>query len=505
MGRWREGLERSKSLEAFAEDRSHDVFKLARLGLRTTPATRTHDANFDNKERRAGRPAALFPHVRDAASAEEDAAFPVVAFAGTFAIYASCYLARNNAAVAKIAYGGALSTAHLASADAAFLSAYTLSSFLFASASEKAGGWRVACVGLLAAGLSQAGVVTLPGGAAPDWRALAACYALNGLSQGALFPACKAVLANSIPARIRGKAIAAWNTSFYLGGVAATAVASQLLSMGYDWRALYLLPACLLSSLALGLLPLDPGEGTEFGAGLAPGGTTAIATATVSSSGGYELWGCGLTYAAVKMLRYSLMLWLPLLLADRGLAVALAAATAACVDIGSVAGSVVGGAVVDKTKGDADFAAMVSLVSLGLLLPLLPTAATIPDATLRQLALVGAALSVGIATGAAETVQGSLAPLAIAERLGGAPGRAVGFVNGCGSVGSMLAAPLLPLLSVLAVRMGMHSTDALGLLAPVAGASAAMVYVFGRKRIGRSKAGLLHEYVGHRCLKCERF
>ncbi|EOD26981.1 hypothetical protein EMIHUDRAFT_236172 [Emiliania huxleyi CCMP1516] len=419
------------------------------LGLRTTPATRTHDANFDNKERRAGRPAALFPHVRDAASAEEDAAFPVVAFAGTFAIYASCYLARNNAAVAKIAYGGALSTAHLASADAAFLSAYTLSSFLFASASEKAGGWRVACVGLLAAGLSQAGVVTLPGGAAPDWRALAACYALNGLSQGALFPACKAVLANSIPARIRGKAIAAWNTSFYLGGVAATAVASQLLSMGYDWRALYLLPACLLSSLALGLLPLDPGEGTEFGAGLAPGGTTAIATATVSSSGGYELWGCGLTYAAVKMLRYSLML-------------------------------------------------------LGLLLPLLPTAATIPDAMLRQLALVGAALSVGIATGAAETVQGSLAPLAIAERLGGAPGRAVGFVNGCGSVGSMLAAPLLPLLSVLAVRMGMHSTDALGLLAPVAGASAAMVYVFGRKRIGRSKAGLLHEYMGHRCLKYER-
>lgn len=158
------------------------MFQLARLGLRTTPATRTHDANFDNKERRAGRPAALCPHVRDAASAEEDAAFPVVAFAGTFAIYASCYLARNNAAVAKIAYGGALSTAHLASADAAFLSAYTLSSFLFASASEKAGGWRVACVGLLAAGLSQAGVVTLPGGAAPDWRALAACYALNGLS-----------------------------------------------------------------------------------------------------------------------------------------------------------------------------------------------------------------------------------------------------------------------------------------------------------------------------------
>ena len=87
---------------------------------------------------------------------------------------------------------------------------------------------------------------------------------------------------------------------------------------------------------ALGLLPLDPGEGTEFGAGLAPGGTTAIATATVSSSGGYyELWGCGLTYAAVKMLRYSLMLWLPLLLADRGLAVALAAATAACSVVGA--------------------------------------------------------------------------------------------------------------------------------------------------------------------------
>ena len=89
------------------------------------------------------------------------------------------------------------------------------------------------------------------------------------------------------------------------------------------------------------------------------------------------------------------------------------------------------------------------------------------------------AAGIGFSTGAAETVQGSLAPLNIAERTGGAPGRAIGFVNGCGSAGTVASAPLIPALAAFAVSSGGCPTDAVALLTPAVLGGAAMVAGFG--------------------------
>jgi sugar phosphate permease len=274
----------------------------------------------------------------------------LLAFVGTYAAYAGCYLARNNSAVAKAALGADLGFPQqtLGALDAAFLTAYTLGSFALGPLTDAVGAWPCLAVGLAGVGACQAGLAWGGATAAPP---LAALYAANGLLQSALYPACKKVMAEHFGEKSRGAALGQWSTCYYAGSIASTALATQLLAGSGGgpgaWRVVFAAPAMLLPLLAAALLPVAaamPPSPTH--AELAPPAAAADGTAAGAAApdaGGLlaaypaPIWVCSLSYAVIKCTRYAFLLWLPLyLINDAGLSLASAGATAALFDAGSI-------------------------------------------------------------------------------------------------------------------------------------------------------------------------
>jgi OPA family sugar phosphate sensor protein UhpC-like MFS transporter len=269
--------------------------------------------------------------------------------------------ARNNSAVAKSALGDDLGFAQstLGNMDASFLTAYTLGSFALGPLTDAVGAWPCLVVGLAGVGAVQAG---LAWGGASSAPSLAALYALNGLLQSALYPACKKVMAEHFGEKSRGAALGQWSTCYYLGSIASTTLATQLLAGGAGagadvaaaggWRIVFAAPALLLPLIAAALLPVaaalppSPTHADEpAAAAIAPSADADAATAAApapSSSSLFDaypapIWVCSLSYAVIKCTRYAFLLWLPLyLINDANLSLAAAGATAALFDVGSI-------------------------------------------------------------------------------------------------------------------------------------------------------------------------
>jgi sugar phosphate permease len=128
-------------------------------------------------------------------------------------------------------------------------------------------------------------------------------------------------------------------------------------------------------------------------------------------------------------------------------------------------GSLLAGSLSDRLGQQAGLASAM-LAPLAALLFAFPAVATGPFSAIPG-ALPATVLALGVLIGGPETLQGSVAPLRYAP-----PARraaAIGFVNGWGSAGTVLAAPLIPL---VAARVGgmEHAFALLGPLAAMAGA-----------------------------------
>ena len=413
----------------------------------------------------------------------------LLAFSTTFVAYAACYLARNNAAVAKSVLSTAgLSDLTMGNLDAAFLIAYTAGSFALGSVTDRLGAWPALAGGLLGSGLCQGGLALL---GTTEAAPLAAFYAFNGLFQSILYPACKKIMGDNFDAsKGRGAALGGWSTCYYLGSIASTALASHLLATYHgagpdSWRVVFMAPALVLPLLALATVPvraaLEAETRAETGIAatprLAPLPAVAssshqvlVAPSTADSDGadhwlGYPpaIWMTALSYALVKCTRYAFFLWLPLyLVADVHLSFQQAAFTAALFDVGSVGGSLLGGVLSDRLGQQAGLCTAL-LAPLAAILCALPVVA---DST-SPAALPVAILALGLCIGGAETLQGAVAPLRYSS-----PHRraaSVGFVNGWGSVGTVVAAPAIPAVAA-AVGGIQHAFSLLGPLAAMAGA-----------------------------------
>jgi sugar phosphate permease len=151
-----------------------------------------------------------------------------------------------------------------------------------------------------------------------------------------------------------------------------------------------------------------------------------------------ELWCYGLSYFCIKLIRYSLLFWLPYFLAqtleysDEN-----AAYTSLALEVGGTIGVVLVGVLSDRVRWSR--AAVSALCLVGLCLALFVyksllfglAAGGLRDAiNLAGLALIGAALF----------APDSLLAGAAAQDIGGvrAASTATGFVNGMGSLGAML-------------------------------------------------------------------
>ena len=395
-----------------------------------------------------------------------------VAFTTTFVAYASCYLARNNAAVAKsVLTGPAIgwSSETLGNLDASFLVAYTLGSFTLGSVTDRLGAWPALMGGLLGSGLCQGGLALT--GANHGVLPMGALFFSNGLFQSILYPACKKIMGDSFDAgKGRGSALGAWSTCYYIGSIISTALASQLLAAhaaGPDgWRIVFAAPALVLPALALATVPIR----LLLDAEPKPAAVSEAAAASETSEAGVRtlfsypasIWMTSISYALVKCTRYAFLLWLPLyLVTDVHMSFQQAAFTAALFDVGSVAGSLGAGVMSDRLGQQAGLATamMAPLAALLCTLPMIADAAS-------PAALPLAILALGLCIGGAETLQGAVAPL----RYSAPESRAasVGFVNGWGSLGTVLAAPAIPAVAAAAGGID-HAFALLGPLATMAG------------------------------------
>lgn len=421
-------------------------------------------------------------------------------FGGTYLAYASSYFARNNAAVVKaplLGLQGLLEapispTAVLGCLDAGFLIAYALGSFIVPAVLDldNQEPWKVVWIGLAVAGVSQLGLCLtwffLLGpsfGYLQLGAALVFCL-LNGFAQSVLYPTCKKLMADTFGSN--GTILGAWNTCYYLGGVASTLIAAGMVD-SFSWPAAFFGPGLILLLVSsLGAVSplflawagsqvvgvdaagaLDRREAAKP-TGDAASGVLDPCSGDAASGVGDRLWQLlrpsrlevkivAGQYFAIKLIRYVFGLWLPLLLvASRGAledggSLLEVGRTVATFDIGSIVGSLAVGALAEKVgKGALPALVLGTSLSLALLLPVLPSAVAASSgaaAAAASASMMMALLALGVATGGAETLLGSICPIHYALRSGGSVSSAVASVNGYGSLGTVASALVLPFLA----------------------------------------------------------
>jgi sugar phosphate permease len=362
-----------------------------------------------------------------------------LAFAVTWFAYASYYLGRKGFSVTKVAVARELGvgTPALAAIDTAFLVAYALGQLPSGVLADRIGARKLVAAGLLVSALACAAF-----GAGRSALVLGACFALNGLAQATGWPGTTKAMAEWTPPADRGRVMGAWCTCYQVGGLAATTLAAFLLAR-FGWRAAFYGPALwlLVMSAAVFLLlrpgPLraggdDGSDGEHAGRQL----NRSLPPPRRGALGNRLLYSYGACYFCLKLIRYSLLFWLPFYLHTvAGFAEAQSGYLSTSFELGGVLGSAGLGWLSDRTGHARARTALFSLLGLaGALWSYAQLGVASPALHFASIALIGALL---------------FGPDALLSGAGaldaGGPQRAataVGLVNGIGSLGALLQGPL---------------------------------------------------------------
>ncbi len=355
-----------------------------------------------------------------------------VAWSLMWVAYATYYLGRKGFSVTKTTVQAdfGLSDLDLAAIDTSFLAAYALGQFAFGFLGDRFGARRILSVGMLASALACALF-----GLSASTVGFVSVFAVNGLAQASGWPGTTRAMAEWTTRKNRGTVMAWWSTCYQVGGVAAGALAAGLLAL-WGWRSAFWVPA-----LVLALVGLAVGRWLRRGPEARREPRLHDASARFDESRAARrallrrpaLWAYGVSYFFIKLIRYSLMLWLPFYLAKvLSYEAAEAGLLAQAFELGGIGGAIGAGMLSDRLRGQPR--AMVSLVSLlglaGALWLYTRLDLTGWAANVAGLALIGALLF-----GPDTLLSG-----AAAQDLGGAEAAATatGFVNGLGSLGAVL-------------------------------------------------------------------
>jgi OPA family sugar phosphate sensor protein UhpC-like MFS transporter len=359
-------------------------------------------------------------------------------FSVTWLSYFSYYQTRKNVSLVKkeLEDLGIASRYDLAGIDTLFLLAYAVGQFVWGFVADVISPRRLLCCGMLA----TAGLSALFG--ASDLVALMAlAFGLNGLAQSTGWPANSRVMASWFGTAERGVVLGYWGTCYQIGPLVAGTAATYLL-VHYGWRAALFGPALWAAVVAIAVYVLVADTPAHVGFAVpdrvdpaASGAALRVARraawrALVASP---AVWLLGGSYFCIKLMRYSLLFWLPYYFRD-GLGYDKSASgyLSTSFELGGVAGVIVAGLVADRLLGRRRIAvAAVGLVLLcGALALYQAIGATSMAANFASMMLVGVLLF-----GPDSLVSG-----AAAQDAGGphAAAAASGFVNGIGSVGAVL-------------------------------------------------------------------
>src|SRR5262249_54389260 len=142
---------------------------------------------------------------------------------------------------------------------------------------------------------------------------LAAMF-VNGLAQSSGWPGNIKAMAEWVPSARRGRVMGLWATCYQVGGIAASAVAQWFLN-AHGWRAAFIGPGLCIAAVGMGVL-WGPGRGPLAGQEPSPE-TADLALADAQRAArrrvlrSVTVWSYGASYFCIKLIRYSLLFWLP--------------------------------------------------------------------------------------------------------------------------------------------------------------------------------------------------
>ena len=363
------------------------------------------------------------------------------AFTLTWLSYASYYLTRKNFAVVKTTLLGSygMTQFQLGVADTLYLAAYALGQFVNGALGDRFGARRMIGIGMLGTA-----AIAIAMGASSTGLAFIVLFGLNGFFQSTGWPNTVKAMQPWFTRRSRGMVMGIWCTNYQVGGLLATALATVLL-IHVSWRAAFFVPGMWVAGVGMmilfllverpqdrGLPPVEPSEaapGREAGPNRTSGLAPFLRMLRIPA-----IWSLGGAYFGLKLIRYSLLFWLPFYLNqalgyDRGAAGYLSTAFEA----GGIVGAVLVGWASDRfvpNRRGLILAPMI-LVLAGALVVFQEVGSWGEGALVASLALVGFLLF-----GPDALISG-----AAAQDIGGgeAAGSAAGIINGLGSTGAVLS------------------------------------------------------------------
>lgn len=239
--------------------------------------------------------------------ADAPAADRAVAYAVTWVSYATYYFGRKGLSVAKASMETALGKSALYGVETAYLAAYAVGQYVNGWLGDRVGARRLIGFGMLlsacacfAFGASGAGVAFL------------AAMLVNGFAQSSGWPGNVKAMAEWTPPERRGAVMGVWSTCYQVGGIAATSVAA-LFVRRFGWPGGFHGPAVIIALVGVAvLLLLKPGplaKGSQAAGSKQVSPDLAEARRRLLRSP--LIWSYGVAYFALKLIRYSLLLWLP--------------------------------------------------------------------------------------------------------------------------------------------------------------------------------------------------
>lgn len=375
-------------------------------------------------------------------------ALQIRAFVLTWLSYASYYFTRKNLAVTKSRLHDTLglSTAALGSIDTLYLVAYAIGQFANGSLGDRIGPRRLIALGMLASAITA-----LCFGLSSAYLPMLIAFGVNGLFQASGWPGNVKAMQPFFGPDQRGRVMGLWTTNYQAGGLLATVLATWLLAH-YGWRAAFVVPALwvlVMSAIVFFALIEKPSDRGLPEIPQGPGSSSSAAPNTDSSTEQEAepsmgtllrnpvLLMIGSSYFGLKLIRYSLLFWLPYYLRRHfHYSEAQAGYLSLPFEVGGILGSIVIGWLSDRYFRKRRLAvAAPALVGLG--------AAVL---AYQSLGHWGMEWNIALLSAVGFLLFGpdSLLSGTMSQEIGGAraTARVAGIINGMGSVGATLS-PLL--------------------------------------------------------------
>jgi len=348
-------------------------------------------------------------------------------FVLTWTAYAAYYFGRKGFPVVKSTLQDrfGLSVGMLGWIDTGYLAAYAVGQFLSGVVGDRIGSRKLIGLGMLGVAAACAAF----GAASAAWLFLV-FYIINGLFQSTGWPGTVKAMGAWFTPKERGTVMGLWSTCYQAGGLLATAAATYLFAR-YGWREAFGGPAIVIAIVGIvNLLFLPERRGTTGSTEPTSTDATPIATNNVLHSP--VLWSLSTSYFCLKLIRYSILFWLPYYLNKvLGYSKAQAGYQSVSFEVGGIVGSVVIGYISDRYfPGRRRYVASVMVAALAAALLLYTRLAPISV----MLNFFGMAL-VGFCLFGPDTLISGAA----AQDIGGKHdvAKAAGFINGFGSTGAV--------------------------------------------------------------------